>query len=70
MALEMIKRYITSIIYSVILLGLLGVPLSVGCAAGVDTGGAHQDIGATQDGGQENRSQHIGFNQSEDINRY
>ena len=29
MALEMIKRYITSIIYSVILLGLLGVPLSV-----------------------------------------
>lgn len=29
MALEMIKRYIKSIIYSVILLGLLGVPLSV-----------------------------------------
>ena len=29
MVLEMIKRYITSIIYSVILLGLLGVPLSV-----------------------------------------
>ena len=29
MALEMIKRYITSIIYSVILLGLWGVPLSV-----------------------------------------
>lgn len=29
MALEMIKRYITSIIYSVILFGLLGVPLSV-----------------------------------------
>ena len=29
MALEMIKRYITSIIYSVFLLGLLGVPLSV-----------------------------------------
>lgn len=29
MALEMIKRYITSIIYSVILLGLLGLPLSV-----------------------------------------
>lgn len=29
MALEMIKRYITSIIYSVILLGLLGVPLSM-----------------------------------------
>lgn len=29
MALEMIKRYITTIIYSVILLGLLGVPLSV-----------------------------------------
>lgn len=29
MALEMIKRYITSIIYSVILLGLLGVPLYV-----------------------------------------
>ena len=29
MALEMIKRYITSIIYSVILLGLLGEPLSV-----------------------------------------
>lgn len=29
MALEMIKRYITSIISSVILLGLLGVPLSV-----------------------------------------
>lgn len=29
MALEMIKRYITSIIYSVILLGLLGVALSV-----------------------------------------
>ena len=29
MALEMIKRYITAIIYSVILLGLLGVPLSV-----------------------------------------
>ena len=29
MALEMIKRYITSIIYSVTLLGLLGVPLSV-----------------------------------------
>ncbi len=29
MALEMIKRYITSIIYRVILLGLLGVPLSV-----------------------------------------
>lgn len=29
MALEMIKRYIRSIIYSVILLGLLGVPLSV-----------------------------------------
>ena len=29
MALEMIKRYITSIIYSVILLGLLGVSLSV-----------------------------------------
>ena len=29
MALEMINRYITSIIYSVILLGLLGVPLSV-----------------------------------------
>ena len=27
MALEMIKRYIKSIIYSVILLGLLGVPL-------------------------------------------
>ena len=71
MALEMIKRYITSIIYSVILLGLLGVPFFVcGCAAGVDTGGAHQDIGATQDGGQKNRSQHIGFNQSEDINRY
>ncbi len=50
MVLEMIKRYIKSIIYSVILLGLLGVPLSV-VAAGVDTGGAHQDIGATQDGG-------------------
>ena len=29
MVLEMIKRYIKSIIYSVILLGLLGVPLSV-----------------------------------------
>ncbi len=29
MALEMIKRYIKSIIYSVILLGLLGMPLSV-----------------------------------------
>lgn len=29
MALETIKRYISSIIYSVILLGLLGVPLSV-----------------------------------------
>lgn len=29
MALEMIKRYIKSIIYSAILLGLLGVPLSV-----------------------------------------
>lgn len=29
MALKMIKRYIKSIIYSVILLGLLGVPLSV-----------------------------------------
>lgn len=29
MALEMIKRYIKSVIYSVILLGLLGVPLSV-----------------------------------------
>lgn len=50
MALEMIKRYIKSIIYSVILLGLLGVPLSV-AAQQVDTGGAHQDIGATQDGG-------------------
>ena len=51
MALEMIKRYIKSIIYSVILLGLLGGAFVCGCAAGVDTGGAHQDIGATQDGG-------------------
>lgn len=29
MALEMIKRYIRSIIYDVVLLGLLGMPLSV-----------------------------------------
>ena len=70
MALETIKRYISSIIYSVILFRIVGGVFVCGCAAGVDTGGAHQDIGTAQNGGQKNRSQHIGFNQFEDINRY
>ena len=42
MALEMIKRYITSIIYSVILLGLLGVPLSVAAQQAVSY--THLDV--------------------------
>ena len=69
MALEMIKRYIKSIIYSVILLGLLGVPLSVAAQQEL-TREERIKILEQLKMEDKNRSQHIGFNQSEDINRY
>lgn len=70
MALEMIKRYITSIIYSVILLGLLGVPLSVAAQQELTREERIKILEQLKMEDKKNRSQHIGFNQSEDINRY
>lgn len=50
MALEMIKD-ISSPSLQCNPFRIVGGTFVCGCAAGVDTGGAHQDIGATQDGG-------------------
>lgn len=70
MVLEMIKRYIKSIIYSVILLGLLGVPLSVAAQQELTREERIKILEQLKMEDKKNRSQHIGFNQSEDINRY
>ena len=70
MALEMIKRYIKSIIYSVILLGLLGVPLSVAAQQELTREERIKILEQLKMEDKKNRSQHIGINQSEDINRY
>ena len=70
MALETIKRYISSIIYSVILLGLLGVSLSVAAQQELTREERIKILEQLKMEDKKNRSQHIGFNQFEDINRY
>ena len=70
MALETIKRYISSIIYSVILLGLLGVSLSVAAQQELTREERIKILEQLKMEDKKIRSQHIGFNQFEDINRY
>lgn len=69
MVLEMIKRYITSIIYSVILLGLLGVPLSVAAQQELTREERIKILEQLKMEDKKNRSQHIRINQSEGIYR-
>lgn len=70
MALETIKRYISSIIYSVILLGLLGVSLSVAAQQELTREERIKILEQLKMEDKKIESQHIGFNQFEDINRY
>lgn len=69
MALEMIKRYIKSIIYSVILLGLLGMPLSVAAQQELTREERIKILEQLKMEDKKNRSQHIRINQPEGIYR-
>ena len=70
MALETIKRYISSIIYSVILLGLLGVSLSVAAQQELTREERIKILEQLKWRTKKVEVNTLGLNQFEDINRY